>query len=50
MKTIFNKVDPSYMNCMNGICEHAEHKVNALWWLIPVVILTCIVCRCHGKT
>jgi hypothetical protein len=40
MNTILDKVDPQYMNCMSGACEHIEHKVNALWWIIPVVVLT----------
>jgi len=24
--------------CINGICEHPEHKINALWWIIPISI------------
>ena len=50
MNTIFNKVDPAYINCMNGICEHAEHKVNSLWWLIPAVILISMAVKYYGKT
>mgnify|MGYP003979841733 CR=1 FL=1 len=50
MNTIFNKVDPAYINCMNGICEHAEHKVNSLWWLIPAVILSLYIARKFKKT
>jgi len=23
--------------CVGGLCEHPEHKVNALMWIIPVV-------------
>ena len=23
--------------CATGLCEHAEHKVNALVWIIPIV-------------
>jgi len=49
MNTIFNKVDPSYINCMNGVCEHANHKVNALWWVIPVMALIAYAYIRHGK-
>ena len=38
--TIFDKIDPEYMNCMNGVCQHTEHKLNALWWIIPLVTIT----------
>ena len=23
--------------CVGGLCEHPEHKVNALLWIIPAV-------------
>ena len=23
--------------CVNGLCEHLEHKVNALVWIIPAI-------------
>jgi len=49
MKTILNKVDPNYINCMNGVCEHAEHKVNSLWWVVPVCILSYIICKTYGR-
>ena len=24
--------------CTSGLCEHPEHKVNALVWIIPIII------------
>jgi hypothetical protein len=27
------------IQCVNGLCSHAEHKANILWWLIPTVIV-----------
>ena len=39
MQTIFDKIDPNYTNCISGVCEHAEHKVNSLWWIIPLTFL-----------
>lgn len=45
MKTILDNVDPQYMNCMNGVCQHAEHKINSLWWIISIVTLI----YCYGK-
>lgn len=49
MKTIFNQVDPVYINCVNGLCEHAEHKINTLWWLVPIMILATYTYKLHGK-
>jgi len=34
MKTIFNKIDPKYIECTSGTCEHIEHKLNSAYWLI----------------
>jgi hypothetical protein len=42
MKTIFDKIDTRYLDCANGMCEHVEHKMNAIWWLLPIVALTYI--------
>jgi len=39
MKTIFDKVDPKYIDCANGMCEHVEHKANALWWMLLAVAI-----------
>ena len=34
MKTIFNKIDPQYLECTSGACEHVSHQFNAMWWLV----------------
>ena len=39
MKTIFDKVDPKYIDCAAGTCEHVSHAMNLLMY-ITVVILT----------
>jgi hypothetical protein len=26
MKTIFDKIDPKYIECAGGVCEHASHS------------------------
>ena len=41
-KTIFDKIDSKYLECVNGICEHMEHKVNAVWWILAVVAIVSI--------
>jgi len=28
------------INCLNGLCEHPEHKVNYIWWVLLVVAIT----------
>jgi|SaaInlStandDraft_2_1057019.scaffolds.fasta_scaffold221006_2 hypothetical protein len=47
MKTIFEKVDPKYIECGTGTCDHATHKVNSILPLLVVaaIILTLIVRR-----
>ena len=38
------------VNCINGTCEHAEHKANMLLWVLPVIALTYIVYKYkHGN-
>jgi hypothetical protein len=34
MKTIFNKIDPQYLECASGTCEHASHKGNTILWIL----------------
>lgn len=31
MKTIFNKIEPKYLECTTGTCEHFEHKFNIVY-------------------
>lgn len=39
MKTIFDKVDPKYLECATGACEHTSHVLNGLYFAIAIVIL-----------
>lgn len=39
MKTILDKIDPKYIDCATGACEHISHKMNTAIWLIVVVAL-----------
>lgn len=49
MKTIFDKIDPKYIECATGACEHASHKINYVTWFIICVALTCILTKYyHG--
>jgi len=36
MKTIFDKINPEYLECTAGSCQHVIHSLN------PVIILTLI--------
>ena len=38
MKTIFDKVDPKYIECTTGVCEHASHSLNAPLWMVIVTL------------
>lgn len=39
MKTIFNKVDPKYLDCVSGMCEHAIHNLNFLSWMALFIVI-----------
>lgn len=39
MKSIFDKVDPKYLECTTGACEHVGHTLNGLYIAIAIVIL-----------
>ena len=38
MKTIFDKVDPKYLECGSGTCDHLEHK------LLPYLLVVSLSC------
>ena len=38
MKTIFDKVNPKYLECISGTCEHAAHQPNMLLWCVIVIL------------
>ena len=29
--------------CVGGLCEHPEHKINALVWVIPGIIVAVLI-------
>lgn len=37
MKTILSKIDPKYIECTTGMCEHVSHKANFIVWSLLVV-------------
>jgi len=39
MKTILDKVDPKYLECATGLCEHSSHSLNLLTWLSISLVL-----------
>ena len=42
MKTIFDKVDPKYIDCTTGLCEHASHQYNTVMLIVTIVVLSTI--------
>lgn len=40
MKTILDKINPEYIKCSTGMCEHVSHKLNFGLCVILVVALT----------
>lgn len=38
MKTIFDKIDPKYIECSTGACDHANHAGNGVLWFIIVAL------------
>ena len=39
MKTIFDKIDPKYVECSTGVCEHAAHNHNIALWVVVAMLL-----------
>jgi hypothetical protein len=35
--------------CVSGLCEHPEHKVNALIWIIPMTVGAYLVTVIYKK-
>ena len=31
--------------CMNGVCQHPEHKINAIWWLAAGIVLLVVAMK-----
>lgn len=38
MNTIFEKIDPKYLECVTGSCEHVLHTNNMYIWFLVVAI------------
>jgi hypothetical protein len=38
MKTIFDKIDPKYIECATGTCEHMSHSTT-----LPMYVATALV-------
>lgn len=39
MKTIFDKVDPKYIECATGVCEHTAHGSVLPSYIVVTVLL-----------
>lgn len=50
MKTIFNKIDPTYLDCASGLCEHTSHQFNLIYvCIVPVVFLVYLTYKKYLK-
>ena len=43
MKTILDKVDPKYLDCMSGACGHTIHTFNGVTMIILSLVATCAI-------
>jgi len=39
MKTIFDKIEPKYLECTTGVCEHAGHNFNGVLIFIAIAMI-----------
>jgi len=39
MKTILDKVDPKYIECTTGICDHLYHNFNLILWFASIILM-----------
>ena len=46
MKTIFDKIEPKYLECTTGQCEHAIHAGNGILWVV-VFALAFVLLKLH---
>lgn len=42
MKTILDKVDPKYIECTAGLCEHVTHQYNTVLIVVTIVVLSAV--------
>jgi len=45
MKTIFDKINPKYIECSTGVCEHTHHAPNMIYIGIITVMATYLVLK-----
>lgn len=45
MKTIFDKVDPKYLECGTGVCDHVAHSSVLPMYIITVLLLVYITIK-----
>jgi hypothetical protein len=38
MKTVFDKIDPEFLECSTGHCQHAIHAGNGFLWAFVFVL------------
>ena len=51
MKTIFDKINPTHLDCVSGLCEHTSHQFNAIYLIIiPVVVIGYITYKKYIKS
>ena len=52
MKTIFDKIDPKYIECTTGVCEHTSHQMNAatITILVASILFVSVYKYKHLKT
>lgn len=39
MKTIFDKIEPKYLECTTGACEHVSHNFNGVLIFITIAMI-----------
>lgn len=50
MKTILDKINPKYIECTTGTCEHLTHKINFGMCAVLAVALTYILIKYYHGT
>lgn len=50
MKTIFDKVDPKYIECGTGVCEHVSHSHIMPLYIVAVILLFTVIIKLKSKS
>ena len=48
MKTILDKIDPKYIECTAGVCEHTSHAHVLPVYVVAVLAVVCVLYRTRG--